>query len=298
MLVLHASQKKRSSAIDSTSALSKMPVEEITFENSAHHVLSGTLKYPDSPDPKRFPPVLVLHGFGSHSDHELISNLANFIYPFGYASLRFDFHGHGKSTGKRQEVHITQKIDDIISAISFVESHNLVIEKQVTLIGHAMGADTAILTAARDERIKCLVLLASRSDLSKHKAMFSPTDLEDMKKWGVCEHCQHGTISKDFLAHLDKYDIKEELKKINIPVIFINGDSDFQVPFQNAKELYFAANEPKRFEIIPDGDHWFRNPQSRQQLMDLIMNWVNRYIKQALTYESETTERLSRARLT
>ena len=274
-----------------------MPVKEIIFQNSAKHNLSGTLKFPDTAEPTTFPLVIVLHKFGDNSDHELITNLANFIYPYGYATLRFDFHGHGRSDGEMAEVHITQKIDDVISAISFAESLDNIDSGTTTLIGHGMGADVAILTATRDERIACLVLLAPRSDLAEHMRMFGKEDLDDLDKKGFCMHYRFGRISKHFITHLKQYDMKEEISKVTCPLLLLHGRNDFAVRWESSRELYFAANEPKRMEIIDDADHWFRDSIHREQVFELTIQWINRHIKQKLTYKSDTTENRSRARL-
>lgn len=274
-----------------------MPVEQVEFKNSAGHTLRGVLKYPDRVEDKSFPLVVVLHTFGSNSDHELITNTANFIYPYGYATLRFDFHGHGQSEGEIQAATITQKVDDVISAISHAEKYEKVLPGNTTLIGHGMGADVAILTAARDKRVKCLIVMAARSDLESHKRMFSKTDMEDFKTKGYCTHHRLGRINKIFLKHLDQHDIKEEIKKTKSPILILNGRNDFQVRWENARELYFEAEEPKRMEIIDDADHWFRKPEHRKQVMDMTIKWINRHIRYNLTYDSETTERMNRARL-
>ncbi len=255
-----------------------MPVKEIIFQNSLHHALHGVLKWPDSVDRSEFPLVIVLHKFASNSDHELIVNIANFLYPYGYATLRFDFHGHGQSEGKLEENTITQEIDDVLSAISFCEELDMITPGKATLIGHGMGADVGLLAAARDERVKCLVLLSASSDLTNHLHHFSDGMLNEIKTKGYTVHHLFGRINKSFISHLQRYNPKEELKKLSIPVLFVHGSNDFSVRWESSRDLFFAANEPKQLEIIEGADHWFRDPEHRQRVLELIIEWVKHHI--------------------
>ncbi|HII71161.1 TPA: prolyl oligopeptidase family serine peptidase, partial [Candidatus Woesearchaeota archaeon] len=116
-------------------------------------------------------------------------------------------------------------------------------------------------------------------------------------KKGYIDHYRHGRINKAFIQHLKRYDMKEEIAKLKCPILLLHGANDFQVRSASCKELFFAANEPKRFEITDDADHWFREPQHREHLIGLTISWINRHIKEMKTFKSETTERRSRSRL-
>jgi len=53
------------------------------------------------------------------------------------------------------------------------------------------------------------------------------------------------------------YNPQEEIKKLEIPVLIINGDKDFQVPVKEA-ELLKAAKPAAEYIIIPKMNHIFK----------------------------------------
>ena len=275
-----------------------MPVQEVVFKNSSEHELRGVMKHPGIlEEGTRFPAVLVLHTFSANKEHELVVNIANTIYPYGYATLRFDFHGHGESGGEFQDITIGQKIDDVRSAITFLQQQPMVDPDRIAVIGHGMGADVAILAAGQDERIKCLVVQGARSNLEEHvTGVFSPDEIKEYQTRGYLTHHTWGRMNKSFFDNFRRYDIIEEIKKVRCPILIVHGRNDFRVLWTNARNLYFAANEPKRLEIVDMADHWFRDPQHRQFFFDLMIKWLNHWIKGMMHYEAETTERRSRRR--
>ena len=84
-------------------------------------------------------------------------------------------------------------------------------------------------------------------------------------------------IKHEYLKHLRHHDVLEELKKVHVPVLVINGVEDFRVRLPEAKAIFGAANEPKAYEYVDGADHWFR--QHRDELIDIILTWLNRWFK-------------------
>jgi fermentation-respiration switch protein FrsA (DUF1100 family) len=53
----------------------------------------------------------------------------------------------------------------------------------------------------------------------------------------------------------DAYDNERNIGAVTAPVLILHGARDSVIPVEMGKRLYAAANEPKRLEILPDGDH-------------------------------------------
>jgi fermentation-respiration switch protein FrsA (DUF1100 family) len=52
-----------------------------------------------------------------------------------------------------------------------------------------------------------------------------------------------------------RYDSLSKIKSVRSPVMVLHGDRDDTVPMENGRELFDAANEPKRFYAIRGAGH-------------------------------------------
>lgn len=116
---------------------------------------------PPPPPPGERPAVVVLlHGFSS--DRVMMSTLARRIAASGYAVLALDLHGHGANrnpfaagTG-RTDAHF----DDVAAAVSFLRTSPHVDGSRLVVMGHSMGATTALDFATRDSAIDGVVAIS------------------------------------------------------------------------------------------------------------------------------------------
>ena len=56
--------------------------------------------------------VILMHGIFSSKDYNPMPALAKGLAKAGIASIRFDFNGHGKSEGRKQDMTIEKEIAD------------------------------------------------------------------------------------------------------------------------------------------------------------------------------------------
>lgn len=256
-----------------------MATKEVTFQNKKGNNLSGILRYPDSiEEGKKFPAVVLLHGFGESKHHDLTASIANHILPFGYAVLRFDFHGHGESEGRFEDQTITQQIQDVEAAIDFLEELPIIDKDRLAVIGTDLGGDIAIFIAAQDQRVHCLIIQGARSHLEHHlHSHLAEHEVKELEVKGFHNHCWYN-LRKDYLASIRRHDVLETLKMVNIPILIVHGNDDLRVPIRESRQLFLGANEPKVLEEVDGADHWFRQEEARQYFFELIIQWLRRWI--------------------
>ncbi|MBT7903755.1 prolyl oligopeptidase family serine peptidase [Candidatus Woesearchaeota archaeon] len=262
-----------------------MVLERINFQNKKGHILQGITQYIEKET--LLPAVILLHDLNSHSQHELIINLSNFLVAQGLLVLRFDFHGHGSSEGTLQEFNITQQMDDLNCAIDYLKTLDIIDSNKIGIYGHGMGADAAIIAIADDEKtnIACMILHAPRADLNDHiNSRFLDIELEEMKQKGFIKHGIHGRIDRTFFDNLKKHAPLDEIQKIKIPLLFIHGTNDFAIPVVNSKSLFLKAIEPKRLELVEGADHEFRNVEHREYFFEVCSQWFNKWLKGSAMY--------------
>jgi alpha/beta superfamily hydrolase len=199
------------------------------------------------------------HGFESSKDGAKWLALAPKFYDAGFASFRFSYRGCGegveKSEGRFEDTTLSGRIWDYKAALDYIETTG-VAKDRIGVVGSSFGGVIAI--AARDDRVKAMVLLATPS----HFPLWQ--QLSDLRE--------------NFHRELQKYDIPEDIRRIRCPILIIHGDSDDVVPLKDAYKLYEKANEPKKLKMIEGGSHIFDNPEHLEEIVNLSLEWFKRYL--------------------
>ena len=255
-----------------------MTTQEVWFKNSRGQKLSGIIRYSQPVEPVKYPVIIVLHGFASHKHHDLTADLSNTLVHYGFLTLRFDFHGHGESEGEFEEHTIHQQVDDVFAALDFIASLEFADAERIAVVGTDIGGNIALLAAENDARIKAVVVQGARSHFDHHiNSWLQPHEQKELMTKGFFDHSQF-RIRKEYVRSARMHDIIRKLKDMHAPVLFVHGTNDLRVRLTETRELWRAANEPKALEEVAGADHWFRSPEHRQQLVELIADWVKRWV--------------------
>jgi pimeloyl-ACP methyl ester carboxylesterase len=139
--------------------------EEVIFSNSKESVsLSATLTLPPGKGP--FPAAILICGSGPHDRDESIAGhhpflvIADHLTRKGFAVLRYDKRGIGKSTGDYASATTESFATDAESAIAYLKSRPEIDARKIGLIGHSEGGEIAPMIAARSNDVAWIVLLA------------------------------------------------------------------------------------------------------------------------------------------
>jgi pimeloyl-ACP methyl ester carboxylesterase len=140
--------------------------EEISFPSVAAGVsLAGTLTLPKGAGP--FPAALLIVGSGPHDRDESLANhrpflvLADHLTRKGFAVLRYDKRGIGKSTGSADRATTLDLAADAQAAIAYLKTRKEIDPAKIALIGHSEGAMIAPLIASQTKDVAWVVLLAA-----------------------------------------------------------------------------------------------------------------------------------------
>ena len=102
--------------------------------------------------------VIFAHGWGSGQASPRNRMAAEALVAEGFAALLFDFTGHGESEGTTADSTLDQQVDDLGAATGVLETLDEVDSSRVGVMGASSGAAVALLRAAKDPRIRALVL--------------------------------------------------------------------------------------------------------------------------------------------
>ena len=139
--------------------------QEVTFPNAKAGVsLAGTLTIP--PGSGTFSAVVLICGSGPHDRDESLAGhrpflvLADFLTRKGFAVLRYDKRGNGKSTGNYAEATSEDFASDVSAAIAYLKTRKEIDGMKIGLIGHSEGGMLAPMVAAHSNEVRWIVLLA------------------------------------------------------------------------------------------------------------------------------------------
>ena len=218
------------------------------------------------------PTVVWLGGFRSDMSGTKAQALADWAQQTGRAFVRFDYFGHGESTGDFVDGTISRWRDDSLAVIDELTSGQLI------LVGSSMGGWLSCLaTLVRPDRVKALLLIAPAADFTS-KLMapeMTEADKADLESTGVwmrpSAYGEANPITKALLDDGAKWSILPGPIPLNIPLWILQGGRDPDVPWRHALALSEAVvSEDAVFTLIRDGDHRLSRPQDIARMIATI----------------------------
>jgi len=190
------------------------------------------------------------------------------------AYVRFDYFGHGTSSGRFRDGTISRWAADTVQVID-----ELTTGPQI-LIGSSMGGWTALLAAlARPKRIKALLLIAPAPDFTEKLmwARFSDdirkTIMEDGIYYEPSDYDEPYEISRELILDGRKNLLLDAPIKFNSPVRILQGLQDKDVPWQHAKKLINAlTSEDINMTLIKNGGHSLSEPEDIARMLRTLEN--------------------------
>lgn len=155
--------------------------EDIEFQ-ADDVTLRGWFYRPAGPGP--FPTIIVSHGFGSLKE-QYLDRFAEVFAKNGLASLVYDHRNFGASGGTiRNEIDPFAQMHDTRHAITFATTHPQVDGQRIGIWGTSYSGGHALMVAAIDRRIKCVVasvplISGSRNFLGRVRPDKFPALLEE-----------------------------------------------------------------------------------------------------------------------
>jgi pimeloyl-ACP methyl ester carboxylesterase len=223
--------------------------------------------------PGKSPEVLFCGGFKSDMTGVKATSLAGHCQRRGQGFTRFDYLGHGQSSGRFVDGTIGRWVDDAIAVIDQVTAGPQVV------VGSSMGGWIALLAAlARPGRTAALVVLAPAPDFTERLlwAQFDWATREKLARDGVHD------MPSDYGA--DPYPIAYELIRegrrhllldksipIQCPVRILHGMRDADVPWQMSLELVAALqSRDVAVTFLKDSDHRLSEPADIARMLATV----------------------------
>lgn len=231
---------------------------------------------------KESPGLVWLGGFKSDMKGTKAEALDRWAAAQGRACLRFDYSGHGESSGDFRDGTIGLWLQESLAVYrAFAKGPQV-------LIGSSMGGWIALLLAARlreangstpqDTSLAGMVLIAPAVDFTEELMwkQFSPDikrDIEVKGEWNRPSDYDPGgyPITRKLIEDGRQHLMLGSLIEPGCPVHILQGVQDADVPWRHAEELVTRlSRDDVVLTLIKDGDHRLSRPEDIERLIAAV----------------------------
>jgi pimeloyl-ACP methyl ester carboxylesterase len=205
------------------------------------------------------PTIVFLGGLKSDMEGTKAVHLEAWAKAREQAFLRFDYSGHGESSGTFEEGCIGDWHQDTVASVSELTAGPLIV------VGSSMGGWQALLLAkAMPERIAGMVTIAAAPDFTEdgYWASFSDEQKAALDTVGHVElpsdYMEPYIITKRMIEDGRQQLVLRDGLELPFPVRFLQGTADTAVTTETAVRLLgHASGDDMRLLLVKDADHRF-----------------------------------------
>jgi dienelactone hydrolase len=240
------------------------PVKAVRYAARDGLAIPAYLTLPPGKDPKGLPLIMLPHGGPFVRTSYGYDAWAQFLASRGYAVLQPNFRGstgYGRSFVERGYGQWGAAMqDDLDDGVDWLASQGIADSKRVCIMGASYGGYAALWAAVRNpDRYRCAISFAGVTDVRAMirydtKAMAAP---RYSKRW---RQRVQGEEKRDLAA----VSPLQQAKRIAIPVLIGHGETDSNVPVDQAKKLIAAlkkAGIAHEAALYPNVGHGFEKPE-------------------------------------
>ena len=222
--------------------------------------------------------VVFFHGFMSDMIGKKPTAIQKFCKNKKLNFLKFEYSGHGKSTGKFIQGNISKWTNEAKQLIKSKIKKN----KNLIFIGSSMGSWIALnLFSFFKKQIKGFIGIASAPEFLE-ELMWKKFN-KKIKKTIITKkiyHLDHGEfvypITKQLIFDGRKNKVLNNKINLKIPIVLFHGTNDEVVPLNFSKKIFkICKKSKKRLIKIKNGDHSL----SRKNDLKKICNELNHMVK-------------------
>lgn len=266
------------------------PFDSVHLEESPIEVVSGNYKLPGTltrPKGKTHLPIIILvHGSGpqdrdgSIGPNKIYRDIAWGLAAQGIAVLRYDkrTYVYGKaSVPEGKEITPDEEVvEDAVSACQLAASLPFIDKRKVFIAGHSLGGLLAPLIATRCPSVTGLILLAAPSrpqdDILKEQIRYLGSLNGNTDEKLLAQQYQQikAAAPQIYWDYLDKYAPVMTACSLSVPMLFLQGERDYQVTMQDFSmwKLGMFGKTNATFQSYPTLNHCFMEGTGKSTPME------------------------------
>ncbi|MES9846736.1 MAG: alpha/beta hydrolase [Candidatus Sedimenticola sp. PURPLELP] len=219
------------------------------------------------------PGVIFLAGFMSDMTGTKALALESWCHQRGTAFTRFDYSGHGASSGTFESGSIGDWLEDAISVLDKVTRGPQIV------VGSSMGGWISLLLAMkRSHRVAALVTIACATDFTERllRPALTTEQLQSLESKGVAELPSHYNeqpyrIGRRLIDEGVDHCLLDGSIPIDCPVRMLHGMEDRDVPWEISRmTLERLDSNNTGLVLLENGDHRLSKPEEMERLFLIL----------------------------
>ena len=255
--------------------------------------LHAKLEFPagfslEEKNPGRCPLVIVQHGFTGHMEEDHILAVSRTLNQTGFATLRTELYGHGKSGGTFTEHTLFKWLSEMLTVIDYAGRLDFVSE--LFLCGHSQGGLTVMLAGAmKRDQLRAIIPLSPAAMIPAIKGaaagfscicsspfMMSCDCFAYGITAGVLEMDGNCRLGGNYLRVARMIWVEPAIDAFTKEVLIIHGDRDETVPIRCAQEAA-ARYKDAELVVIPGADHCYNG--HLEEVTQALAAYMRRFVK-------------------
>ncbi len=265
--------------------------------------LSGRLFLPTATPPgEKLPAIVMSHGWGGLAQH-LNDAYAPYFAAEGFIVLTFDYRGWGESDSRlvvvedevraiRDVVDPWDQIEDIASALDFIEGEEIVDAERIGYWGSSYSGGHAVWIGSHDPRVKAVVAQVPAMDSTGFvEAM--PGGLEEAHRQEVrrargeilpapIDAAPLGELSgHPYASRMARYSPRSVADRIRAPILILDAGEDelFDIG-EHGRRVYEIAKDKvaAKYHVFPGITHYDIYRGKRAEAIAMAIEWFRAHL--------------------
>lgn len=219
--------------------------------------------------------AILCHGYTA--DAYSVSEFAEIFADKGFSILAVDLRGHGGSEGSYRGMGWHDSYDVCDWARLVEERYKA---SDIILFGISMGGATVMLASGHELpfSVKGIIEDCGYSSI-KAELKYNAKKSYHLPSFPLLNFLSGVTRIKAGYSILTDGDAVAQVRKTEVPILFIHGEEDRFVPFSMMNKLYKAAGGPKMKFTVPGAGHGKSFATDPDGYRDAVYSFLYKYIR-------------------
>ncbi len=227
---------------------------------------------------EKAPLVLMLHGYTGHhiEDHRLYVDIARKLCAEGIGAVRFDYRGHGDSSGEFEDFDIDEAIKDAENAFAYASYLDFADRERIGLLGLSMGGYIAVKLAS-EVNAKSVVLISPGLHIPAVNV-----NVPAQEGYTYMNALRIKAENAKKVMQRMSGEAYELAPRLNQPFLIIHAKDDPVVPFSSSEGfIERLGSKNKRLLAFEKGGHVLTDYEVRKRAYSEIVNWFSMSLRKS-----------------
>ncbi|NLC48095.1 MAG: alpha/beta hydrolase, partial [Tenericutes bacterium] len=215
--------------------------------------------------------VIICHARSSNKDSRVNTKLSNELNKNNINNFRFDFISCGESKADYKEYSITNMIKNLEDTINMLK--NKYNYTKIILFGSSIGGKIVSLIEIEKYNVIKIILWYPSLDYNRTWMNLAGKKEKYAKKIGYYQFKNGTKLSYEYFKDERSYYTFKELRKQNLPVLFVHGTNDHYVEVKSSIKVSKKCKNAKLF-LIEGGDHGFHKDDDMIKALNITVEFL------------------------